>query len=407
MPDWAQDVRRRLSSLRLSPTRETEIVEELSQHLDDRWRELIAGGASPDEATRLTLADFTDANFLARHIAPLRQAQPPPPITPGVATGRLLGDLWQDLRYARRTLASNPGFTLVAILSLALGIGANTAIFSLWNGLLRATLPGVRSPEQLVMLSNPDDSGSWTGQVDGVRSWLTYEEFEQLRDHAEGFSGVMASQSSLGAWQIRFEGDGWEEASGRLVSGGFFQVLGVSAAIGRVFTAADDRIASLHAVIGYGYWQRRFGGRAEVLGKTFTVRNGAITIIGVAARGFIGETSGQQPDLWLPLRLQPAVLPGTDRLHDTPPTKSMWLHLDDPRRDDRCRGGRTRRRRRARLRGLAVDRQPAVRRRAAGSADAHVIDGAARVGGDRHGVLAGAARVETGSDGGAAAVVNA
>src|SRR5438309_8369247 len=99
---WAREVRTRLSSLRLSPTREAEIVEELSQHLDDRWRELIAGGAAPEEATQVTLAEFRDGNVLARHMAPLRQAHMPSSITPGVPTGHLLGDLWQDLRYARR-----------------------------------------------------------------------------------------------------------------------------------------------------------------------------------------------------------------------------------------------------------------------------------------------------------------
>jgi predicted permease len=237
----------------------------------------------------------------------------------------------QDLRYALRTMAARPSFTAVAILSLALGIGANTAIFSLWNGVLHASLPGVLKPEQLVMLSNPDDSGMWTGRwdgrTDGPRSWLTYGEFEELRDHAGAVSVVMASQSSLSTWQVRFEDGGWEEARGRLVSGGFFQVLGASPAIGRVFTTADDRAEAPHAVISYTYWQRRFGGRPDVLGKTLILRKAALTIIGVAPFGFVGETSGQQPDLWLPLRMQPSVLPGNDWLHDTPPDKVMWLHV--------------------------------------------------------------------------------
>ena len=236
----------------------------------------------------------------------------------------------QDLRYALRTMAARPGFTAVAILSLALGIGANTAIFSLWNGVLHSSLPGVHQPEQLVMLSNPDDSGMWTGRwdrADGPRSWLTYGEFEQLRDHAESFSALMASQSSLDTWQVRFEDGVWEEARGRLVSGGFFQVLGVSPAIGRVFTTAEDRTETPVAVIGYRYWQRRFGGSPDVLGKIFVVRHTALTIVGVAPPGFIGETAGQQPDLWLPLRVQPSVLPGKDWLRDTPPDKVMWLHV--------------------------------------------------------------------------------
>ena len=138
---------------------------------------------------------------------------------------------------------------------------------------------------------------------------------------------MMASQSSLSTWQVRFEGGEREEARGRLVSGGFFQVLGVNAAIGRLFTPADDRAETSDAVISHAFWQRRFGGRPDVLGKTLIVRNAALTIIGVAPPGFIGETAGQQPDLWLPLRMQPSILPGRDWLHDTPPDKVMWLHV--------------------------------------------------------------------------------
>lgn len=237
----------------------------------------------------------------------------------------------QDLRYALRGMAGRPGFTAVAILSLALGIGANTAIFSLWNGVLRSSLPGVRKPEELVMLSDPDSAGMWVGRwdgrTDGDRSWLTYGEFEQLRDHAGAFSAVMASQSSLATWQVRFDNGEWEEARGRLVSGGYFEVLGVNAVIGHVFTPAEVRAATPTAVISYNYWQRRFGGHPDVLGKTVSIRNAELTIIGVAAPGFTGETSGQRPDLWIPLRMQPAIVPGRDRLHDTPPAKVMWLHV--------------------------------------------------------------------------------
>jgi predicted permease len=233
----------------------------------------------------------------------------------------------QDLRYALRTMAKSPSFTAVAILSLALGIGANTAIFSLWNGVLNASLPGVQHPEELVMLSNPDSEGTWTGRSDGERDHLTYSEFEQLRDHAGAFSALMASQSGLEDWQVRVEGGDWEEARQRLVTGGFFQVLGVRPAIGQLFTEAEDRAETPSAVLSYNYWQRRFGGRPDVLGKALTLRTAAVTIVGVAPPGFLGETSGHPPDFWLPARMQPRLMPGLDRLHDTPPEKSMWLHV--------------------------------------------------------------------------------
>jgi predicted permease len=235
--------------------------------------------------------------------------------------------MFQDLRYAFRMMAASPSFTLVAILSLALGIGANTAIFSLWNGVLHSSLPGVQQPEQLVMLSNPDTAGGWHGNTTGDRDWLSYTEFEQLRDHVQGISALMASQSSFSNWQVRIENGAWEEAGGRMVSGGFFQVLGVRPAIGRVFTTAEDRAETPYAIISYNYWQRRFGGRPDVLGKTLTLRKAVLTIIGVAPPGFVGETVGQQPDLWVPLRMQASVMPGQDWLHDVPPAKAMWLHV--------------------------------------------------------------------------------
>jgi hypothetical protein len=313
---WTQQLRLRLRSVFLSGRVEHELGEEIQYHLEHLIDGYVAAGMSPSEARDAALREM---GAIEQRKEECRDAR-------GVA---LVETVKQDLMYALRGFRKSPGFTAVAILSLGLGIGANTAIFTLWNTVLHAPLPGVHKPGQLIMLSNPDESGSWTGRwdgrTDGPRSWLTYGEFEDLRDHASSFAALMASQSSLNSWQLRFEGGAWEAAAGRLVSGGFFDVLGVAPAIGRVFSAAEDRADTPAAVIGHQYWQRRFGGRPEVLGKTFTIRNAVLTIVGVAPRGFIGETSGQQPDMWLPLRMQPYVLPGKDRLHDTPPEKVMWL----------------------------------------------------------------------------------
>jgi predicted permease len=233
--------------------------------------------------------------------------------------------IWQDVRYALRGMLASPGFALVAILSLALGIGANTALFSLWNGVLVSTLR-VRDPGQLVILTNPNASGVSIGSQTGERALLTYAEFEQLRDHVESFSGLMASQSSLERLQVRVGNSDWEEATGRLVSGEYFDVLGVTAAFGRTFTAADDRSRAPYVVISHDYWQRRFAGQPDVVGKTITVRKVALTIVGVGPASFSGETSGEKPELWIPLQMQPGVLPGRDWLHDKSSEKVMWLH---------------------------------------------------------------------------------
>ena len=236
----------------------------------------------------------------------------------------------QNIQYAFRSLVKSPGFTAIAVLSLAVGIGANTAIFNLWYGVLHSPLPGVDKPEQLAILTDPNTSGMWRGRwisaVDGPRGWLTYDEFEQLRDQTRSFSMVMAAQSSLNTTDIRIGGTP-EGARWRLVSGNYFQTLGVTPAVGRFFTDADDRAAAPYVVISHAYWQRRFAGRVDAVGTTFTIGQTPLSIIGVAAMKFIGETSGQQPDFWVPLRLQPNVLRGRDRLHDTPPEKTMWLHV--------------------------------------------------------------------------------
>jgi len=289
-PRWAREVRMRLSSLRLSPTREAEIVDELSQHLDDHYRESIAGGASAEEATRLTLAEFRSGNLLAKHLAPLRQANAPPPITPGAPAGRVLPDLWQDLRYAARTFSKQPAFAATAVLTLALGIGATTAIFSVVYGVLLKPLP-FDEPERLVSLQQHAPHGA--GANHGPATYLTY------RENYQAFEAI-------GAWdpaEVSITGGGDpERVQALLVSAATLPLLRVQPIVGRVFGAEDDTPGSpLRVILTYGYWQRRFGGADTVVGERLVIDGRQAEVIGVLPSPF--KFLRTRPSIVLPLPL--------------------------------------------------------------------------------------------------------
>ncbi|MEJ1931041.1 ABC transporter permease, partial [Nostoc sp. NIES-2111] len=235
--------------------------------------------------------------------------------------------LQQDLRYAWRTLATRPGFAAISVLSLALGIGANIAVYSLVDSLLLRSLP-VEAPEALFLLTDPSVTGGGTGMEAGDRSRLTYEEFQALQGEKRVFARIMASQTGLETLSGRLGQGEAEDLRVRLVSEDYFGTLGVEAVAGRTYQASDGPRAPL-AVISYDFWQRRLGGRSEAVGQTLSLRQSSYTIVGVMPRGFFGETVGQRPDVWLPLGLQPAIIPGKDLLHDNPADlqKVMWLHV--------------------------------------------------------------------------------
>jgi putative ABC transport system permease protein len=238
--------------------------------------------------------------------------------------------LAKDLRYAVRQFVRNPVFTAVAVVSLAIGIGANTAIFSIINAILLTSLP-VRNPQELVILTNPNSSGVSDGLDTGERNLMTYAEFTQLRDHATTLSGLCVAESEMDRWQVHLGNGGSEDVQGRLVSEEYFSVLGVDPVIGRVFSAGDAKGPGQdpYAVISYDFWQRRFGGNTSVLGTPLRLLSTTYTIIGVAEPGFHGESVGEKPDLWLPMMMQLQVMPGRDWLHEDLSkslAKVMWLH---------------------------------------------------------------------------------
>src|SRR5579863_3230194 len=224
-------------------------------------------------------------------------------------------NLLKDLRHTCRTLWQNPGFTAVAVLSLALGIGVNTAIFSLIDALMLKALP-VADPGRLVLLSDPTAAGVSIGTQGGERSLFTYDEFARMRERNQVFTNMLAAESSASRENASIGGASFEELQTRLVSENYFSALGVKPLIGHVFTREDEKGpgSDPYAVISYAYWKKRFGLDASVLGKTIQIHKAFLTVIGVMPPGFFGETVGEAPDAWLPMMMEPVVKPGRNWL---------------------------------------------------------------------------------------------
>ncbi len=281
--DWAPHVRPRLSSLRLSPTREHEIVEELSQHLEDRWRELVAGGTPEDEATRLALAEFRDGNLLAQYMAPLQQAHAPAPITPGAPAGHVLRDVWQDLRYATRMLRKQPAFTVAAILTLALGIGANTAMFSIVNAVLLQPLP-YPEPSRLFVVQPT------------LTSSVSAENFLDVQREARAFDALGAYAGT--GFTLTGRGEP-EFVMGQLISAELLDALDVRPLVGRPFRPDENEGGRDQVMLlSHGLWQRRYGGDSGIVGQTITANGKPYTVVGVMPAAF--EFPEKRYELWVP-----------------------------------------------------------------------------------------------------------
>jgi predicted permease len=218
-----------------------------------------------------------------------------------------------DIKYALRMLAKNPAFACVVVFTLALGIGANAAIFSLTDKVLLQSLP-VAHPEQLAVLSSFNSTGGTR-----IDSSFSYPMYQSLRDKNDVFSGVIAR----GGTQMNVSyGDQTERVRGELVSGNFFEVLGVRPWAGRLFTQDDDRNPGTHpvAVLSYSYWESRFGKDPDLIGKTILVNEYPLTVIGVTPPGFYGVTLSNNPDVRVPLMMTPLFNP-------LPPTRlQSWRH---------------------------------------------------------------------------------
>src|SRR5262245_5965667 len=240
-----------------------------------------------------------------------------------------MGVLWQDLKYGARMLRKKPAFTGIGVLTLALGIGANTAIFSAMDGILRRTLP-VYEPERLVLFDDHPSEGTSKGSpFDDVWRLFSFASYRHFAEHLESFDGLAAFRSgetrlSLGAESAAGQGTG-QLASGQLVSGGFFSVLGVKAALGRTLMAEDDfEAAPAAAVISYGYWKQRLGGESGAVGRVLRINGTPFTIVGVMPETFFGLRVRKAPDFWLPLHFQPQVEQRPSYLQEP---DTYWLNM--------------------------------------------------------------------------------
>jgi predicted permease len=236
-----------------------------------------------------------------------------------------MSTLIQDLKFGLRVLAKQPGYTAIAVLTLALGIGANTAIFSVLNAVMLRKLP-VDNPQQLVLFGSARSAGSSDDFADTeIYSWAFYRD---LRQKNQVFSDVSALLSILftgmhGAVGGKAE---LEPLNVQLVSGNYFSLLGINPLLGRSFTEAEDDPAGGHpeAMISYSWWDRRAGRDPAIVGKTVTLGSTVYTIIGITPRGFFGTTVGESPDLWIPLSMEKQVSPGWNGL-DNKSFQSLYI----------------------------------------------------------------------------------
>jgi predicted permease len=267
------------------------------EHLDDEIRsfvemsaaEKIRDGMSPAQARRLALAEIGGVESVKERVR-------------GGRHGALLDEIGRDVRYACRSFARNPGFTAAVLLTLALGIGANTAIFSLLDALMLRWLP-VSRPNELVLLRRAEDR---FGEAFSYAMVRALDAQRQIFDGVGGFSGFPFEVGPNGSV---------ERVPGALVTGSFFETLGLQPAAGRLLTRQDDEPGAIPAaVVSYGYWERQLGRRADVVGQILRLHATPVAIVGVAPRGFEGAQVGSIADIMLPVAVLPQVNPSSASL---------------------------------------------------------------------------------------------
>jgi predicted permease len=286
---WLRIFIHRLCGLFLKQKVERDLEDEIRSHLDMQIEDNLRLGMSPEEARYEALRKFGGVEQVKESYRDRSSLS-------------AVDSTIQDLRYGLRMLWKNKGFTAIAVLSLALGIGANTAIFSLVDTVLIKMLP-VKNPEQLVFLERGD-------VPPGPQRTLSSAFFEQARAGHETLAGVCTFLTDT---RINVVLNGQAEiAKAQRVTGNFFAVLGVNTLLGRTITEADDKVPGAHpvVVISYRYWQRRFASDPAIVGKSISLSGHTFTIIGVTPPEFFGAAVGEAPDLWAPMMMSEQISPG-------------------------------------------------------------------------------------------------
>jgi predicted permease len=305
MPDWKQEISMHLADLRIAPGRQTAIVEEMSQHLEDRYEELLRSGCSEPDACQKVLEELEGGAFaVAQPRAERRHGQSVASVE-GLRSRNLVADFLRDLKYGLRSMARTPAFSFFAILALALGIGASTTVFTVVNSLLLHPLPA-EDPSRLVSLYTTDlKNQRQSGNLLPI-SYLNLKDYQTRNtvfSRLAGFSPPMPMTLVEGKEQERF--------FGQLVTDGYFETLGLTPAKGRFFLPGEvSKPGSAPvAVLSYGAWKSRFNSAADVIGKTLEINGAPFAVIGVAPPGFLGVSAIFGPDVWLPATMAQQVLP--------------------------------------------------------------------------------------------------
>jgi putative ABC transport system permease protein len=297
MPDFRGEIRALLADLGLSPLRESEIVEELSQHLEEEYEQALNSGALENEAREQALKQLSAPGLLGRELKRSERRVSPQSASPGTrAKANIFSNVLQDARYALRMLAKNPAFTVIAVVALALGIGANSAIFSVVDAVLLRPLP-FKHPEQLVMIWENATHLGFPRNTPSPANFLDWQK------QARSFTG-MAATAEL-SFNLTGVGEP-ERLDGRRVSANLFDLLGVSPLLGRAFVPDDDRPGTHVALLSYSLWQRRFGSDPGVIGRAITLNGESYTVIGVTPQSVqLPGFENRNDQLWVPMAFPP------------------------------------------------------------------------------------------------------